>query len=88
MADIKEGGDSAQIENTGLNTDLEANPRKSAADQDAVEPAPDRTNNVYPRGFDKATEFLKQADHEVVVTHGDSRRVAKLIDWRILPILL
>ncbi|KAH6853130.1 allantoate permease [Chaetomium sp. MPI-CAGE-AT-0009] len=88
MADTKEGGDSAQIENTGLNTDLEANPRRSAADQDAVEPAPDRTKNAYPKGLDKATAFLKQADHEVVVTHGDSRRVAKLIDWRILPILL
>ncbi|KAK4150370.1 major facilitator superfamily domain-containing protein [Chaetomidium leptoderma] len=80
MADTKEGGDSAQIENTGLSTtDLEASPRKLAADQDAVEPAPDRTKNVHPRGFDKATEFLKQADHEVVVTHGDSRRVAKFI---------
>lgn len=47
-----------------------------------VEGSPDKP------AADKATEFLKQADHQVVVTLRDSRRVAKLIDWRILPILL
>ncbi|KAL2133504.1 hypothetical protein VTI74DRAFT_2230 [Chaetomium olivicolor] len=88
MADTKERGDSAQIENTGLDRDIEASPRKSVADQDTVEPAPRGSKTAYPRGLDKATEFLKQADHQVIVTHGDSRRVAKLIDWRILPIML
>jgi hypothetical protein len=88
MADNKDKPDSAQVERAELDRDVEANPHNSTADQDAVEPARNETTTAYPRGFDKATEFLKQADHQVVVTHGDSRRVAKLIDWRILPILL
>lgn len=77
-----------QIEKAELDRDVEASPRKSTADLDAVEPAPNHTAAAFPKGLDKATEFLKQADHEIVVTHGDSRRVVKLIDWRILPILL
>ncbi|KAK4143438.1 major facilitator superfamily domain-containing protein [Dichotomopilus funicola] len=63
--------------------DVEAGPAKSAIDHndDAAE----------SHGLDKATVFLKQvgkAGHQVVVSHADSRRVAKLIDRRILPILL
>jgi hypothetical protein len=79
---------SAEVEHAELDRDIEATRHNAAADQDAVEPAPDRTETAFPKSLDKVTAFLKQADHEVVVTHGDSRRVAKLIDWRILPILL
>jgi DNA-binding MurR/RpiR family transcriptional regulator len=79
MADNKDRDGSAPesvgIEEADIHKDVEANPHKAAADKDV-------------RGLDKATEFLKQADHQVVVTLRDSRRVAKLIDWRILPILL
>lgn len=89
MADSKDrdhgsGPESTHVEKTALDRDVEASPSKSAADHhDAVEPAA-----ASPRGLDKAAVFLKQADHQAVVTHGDSRRVARLIDWRILPILL
>jgi hypothetical protein len=37
---------------------------------------------------DKAAQFLKQADHTVVVTPEDNARVLSLIDWRLLPLLL
>ncbi|KAK3302864.1 allantoate permease [Chaetomium strumarium] len=87
MADSKERNDNApeaiRVEEA---RDVEAN--KLAADTDRVEAAPDRARGVYPKGLDKAAEILKQADHEVVVTVGESRRVVKLVDWRILPILL
>lgn len=39
-------------------------------------------------GRDKAAQFLKQADHAVIVTPEDNARVLRLIDWRILPLLL
>ncbi|KID84490.1 allantoate permease [Metarhizium guizhouense ARSEF 977] len=39
-------------------------------------------------GRDKAAQFLKQADHPVVVTPADNARVLRKIDWRILPIML
>lgn len=79
MAESKDGDDgtagSIQLEHADLSRDIEGNAYKPAAGKDVM-------------GLDKATEFLKQADHQVVVTLRDSRRVAKLIDWRILPILL
>lgn len=37
---------------------------------------------------DVAAQFLKQADHPVVVTPEDNRRVLRRIDLRILPIIL
>ncbi|KND91789.1 putative transporter [Tolypocladium ophioglossoides CBS 100239] len=37
---------------------------------------------------DKAAQFLKQADHPVVVTPADNARVLRRIDFRILPIML
>ncbi|POR39778.1 Putative transporter [Tolypocladium paradoxum] len=47
--------------------------------------------NAAPTGGksrDKAAEFLKQADHPVVVTPADNTRVLRRIDLRILPIML
>ncbi|KAK4102533.1 allantoate permease [Parathielavia hyrcaniae] len=67
--------ESVRVEQAQLDRDVEGSLYKPAADKDA-------------KGIDKAAEFLKQADHQVVVTLRDSRRVAKLIDWRIMPILL
>ncbi|KAK4118266.1 allantoate permease [Parathielavia appendiculata] len=79
MADKTERDDSApetvRVEQAQLDRDVEGSLHKPAADKDV-------------KGIDKAAEFLKQADHQVVVTLRDSRRVAKLIDWRILPVLL
>jgi hypothetical protein len=92
MADSKDrdysGLEPAHIEHTTLDRDVEASPTKPANNHDAVEPAAGRTDAASPRGLDKATVFLKQTDQQIVVTHGDSRRVVKLIDWHILPILL
>jgi DNA-binding MurR/RpiR family transcriptional regulator len=87
MADGKERNDNAP-EAIRVEEARDVGANKLAADPDRVEAAPDRARAVYPKGLDKAAEILKQADHEVVVTVGESRRVVKLIDWRILPILL
>ncbi|KAJ6440112.1 allantoate permease [Purpureocillium lavendulum] len=40
------------------------------------------------RRRDKAAQFLKQADHPVVVTQADNDRVRRMIDMRLLPIML
>ncbi|SPN96635.1 related to permease of the major facilitator superfamily [Cephalotrichum gorgonifer] len=39
-------------------------------------------------GRDKAAQFLKQANHPVVVTPEDNARVLRKIDLRLLPLLL
>jgi hypothetical protein len=52
-----------------------------------VEHAP-RRDDIQVMGRDKAAQFLKQADHPVVVTPADNARVLRKIDWRILPIML
>ncbi|KAI6382248.1 hypothetical protein MCOR25_000836 [Pyricularia grisea] len=69
--------ESAQIES--------ASPDKPTAihTDDAIRPAP-----RLPKGMDKAEQFLKEAGHSVTVTVGNNRRVVRLIDMRLLPILL
>lgn len=47
-----------------------------------------RTGDIPIVGRDKAAQFLKQADHPVIVTPADNARVLRKIDWRILPIML
>lgn len=37
---------------------------------------------------DKAAQLLKAADHAVVVTPEDNKRILRSIDWHILPIVL
>ena len=37
---------------------------------------------------DKAAQFLKQADHPIVVTPADNKRVLRKVDLRILPLIL
>ncbi|SPQ25018.1 89b58ccb-f7e7-45ac-9b71-318dcc3e8e47 [Thermothielavioides terrestris] len=88
MTDTKEMANATQIEDTVHERDIEASPHRSAAQLEIVEPAPNRSTTDYPGGFDKAAAFLKQADHQVVVTHSDSRRVLRRIDWRLMPIML
>ncbi|KAL1876344.1 hypothetical protein VTK73DRAFT_9587 [Phialemonium thermophilum] len=56
------------------------------AELDVIEPAPDPSQGF--SGRDKAAEFLKQADHEVIVTPEDNARVLRKIDLRILPLIL
>ncbi|KAK5994121.1 putative transporter [Cladobotryum mycophilum] len=46
------------------------------------------TNNASLTGRDKAAQFLKQADHTVIVTAADNKRVLRKIDLHILPIIL
>ncbi|KAM0271394.1 hypothetical protein ACHAQH_009116 [Verticillium albo-atrum] len=72
--------ESAQLENT-VQPDIEARPR--AADPDEVQPAPSKSVLV-----DKAAQFLKEADHPVVVTRANNRRVLRIVDLRLLPLLL
>lgn len=50
---------------------------------DAIRPVP-----RLAKGVDKAEQFLKEAGHSVSVTVGDNRRVVRLIDLRLLPILM
>ncbi|KAI6546543.1 hypothetical protein MCOR03_011577 [Pyricularia oryzae] len=71
------GPESAQIES--------ASQDKATAihTDDAIRPAP-----RLPKGMDKAEQFLKEAGHSVTVTVGSNRRVVRLIDLRLLPILL
>lgn len=39
-------------------------------------------------GKDKAVQLLKAAGHSVVVTPEENKRILKMIDWHILPIIL
>lgn len=60
-----------------------------AADVLQVEHGAQRpTDDIQQASRDKAAQFLKQADHSVVVTPADSARVCRSIDWHILPIML
>lgn len=45
-------------------------------------------NDIQITGRDKAAQFLKQADHQVVVTPAENARILRRIDLRILPIML
>lgn len=75
--------ESIQLEATQTQHDIEAKPRtQHVSDPDAVEAAPSK--NVLT---DKAAQFLKEADHQVVVTRANNRRVLSIIDWRLLPLL-
>lgn len=75
---------------------LETNPRNDDAIESspAAAPAagsPDKGSSHIPKAGearDVAAQFLKQADHPVVVTPEDNRRVLRRIDLRILPIIL
>ncbi|KAL8343633.1 hypothetical protein RB601_004239 [Gaeumannomyces tritici] len=53
------------------------------ANDDAIRPAPKAT-----KGLDKAEQFLKEAGRTVVVTQASNKRVVRLVDMRLLPILL
>ncbi|KLU86890.1 allantoate permease, partial [Magnaporthiopsis poae ATCC 64411] len=53
------------------------------ANDDAIRPAPKAT-----KGLDKAEQFLKEAGRTVVVTQANNKRVVRLVDMRLLPILL
>ncbi|KAF5009157.1 hypothetical protein FDECE_4601 [Fusarium decemcellulare] len=79
MPEIKDSPEASQVEQAHV-PDLEA---RQPADRDVIEAAPTKAKEL-----DKAAQFLKQAQHQVVVTRADNRRVRKLIDWRILPLLL
>ena len=86
MADNNKGAagpESVQLEST-QHHDIEAKPQAThATDPDAVEPAPPKFGKM-----DKAAQFLKEADQQVIVTRANNRRVLKLIDMRLLPLLL
>jgi hypothetical protein len=75
--------ENVEVENTQPPDVEKAVNVKATTDADVVEPSP-----VKVVGVDKAAQFLKEADHQVVVTRAENRRVLKLIDWRILPLLL
>ncbi|GAO15376.1 uncharacterized protein UV8b_07061 [Ustilaginoidea virens] len=63
--------------------------KMGAADVLQVEHGAQRpTDDIQQASRDKAAQFLKQADHSVVVTPADSARVCRSIDWHILPIML
>lgn len=59
--------------------------RVNTDDPEGIAAAP---NDGNPALRDKAAQFLKQADHPVVVTPADNARVLRRIDLRILPIML
>ncbi len=46
------------------------------------------TSKMVARGYDKAALFLQQADHPVIVTPEDDKRILRKIDLRLLPIIL
>jgi hypothetical protein len=58
--------------------------------KDAIEAAPNvsSSSSSINAGRDRAAQFLKQADHQVVVTPEENARVLRLIDLRLLPLLL
>jgi hypothetical protein len=58
--------------------------------KDAIEAAPNASSSSSSvnAGRDRAAQFLKQADHQVVVTPEENARVLRLIDLRLLPLLL
>lgn len=85
MSEPKDAPEASQVEQAQM-PDIEA--RSPANDtvgvnNDAIESAPTKVEKL-----DKAAQFLKQAQHQVIVTRAENRRVRKLIDWRILPLLL
>ncbi|KAH7011239.1 allantoate permease [Ilyonectria destructans] len=85
MSEPKDAPEASQVEQAQM-PDVEARSPASDAvgvNNDAIESAPAKIEKL-----DKAAQFLKQAQHQVVVTRAENRRVRKLIDWRILPLLL
>lgn len=42
----------------------------------------------HPSGRDKAAQFLKAADHQIIVTPALDRKILRKIDLRVLPIIL
>ncbi|KAI9154843.1 allantoate permease [Paramyrothecium foliicola] len=79
----KDQDDPIQVENAHQE-DIEA--PSPAKGNDASQPPPPASNR--PAVRDKAAQFLKEADHRVVVTAADNRRVLRKIDLRLLPLLL
>ncbi|KAK9439789.1 allantoate permease [Metarhizium brunneum] len=72
----------------GIRPHQEPQTAKSEADHVPQVDHASRMEDVQVVGRDKAAQFLKQADHPVVVTPADNARVLRKIDWRILPIML
>ncbi|KID64099.1 uncharacterized protein G6M90_00g066230 [Metarhizium brunneum] len=72
----------------GIRPHQEPQTTKSEADHVPQVDHASRMEDVQVVGRDKAAQFLKQADHPVVVTPADNARVLRKIDWRILPIML
>ncbi|EFY88872.1 hypothetical protein J3458_016492 [Metarhizium acridum] len=72
----------------GIRPHQEPQTAKSEADDVPQVDHASRMDDVQIVGRDKAAQFLKQADHPVVVTPADNSRVLRKIDWRILPIML
>ncbi|KAH0594806.1 hypothetical protein MHUMG1_07641 [Metarhizium humberi] len=72
----------------GIRPHQEPQTAKSEADHVPQVDHASRVEDVQVVGRDKAAQFLKQADHPVVVTPADNARVLRKIDWRILPIML
>lgn len=79
---------SANDSSDGIRPHQEQQTAKSEADHVPQVDHASRVEDVQVVGRDKAAQFLKQADHPVVVTPADNARVLRKIDWRILPIML
>ncbi|KFG84134.1 allantoate permease [Metarhizium anisopliae] len=79
---------SANDSSDGIQPHQEPQTAKSEADHVPQVDHASRMEDVQVVGRDKAAQFLKQAEHPVVVTPADNARVLRKIDWRILPIML
>lgn len=84
MQSGKDNVDSIHLESQGADTVTPA--PKPGGDGDG---APDPTAAIKTKsGRDKAAQFLKQANRQVVLTPEDNARILRRIDLRILPIIL
>ena len=68
------------------------------ADTDKISPTTDQIEQVPPKvanelpssllGKDKAAQFLKEHGEHILLTPEEDRRILKMIDWRLMPLLL
>lgn len=88
----KDNIDSIHLESArGVNASETPAPAPTGGDSPEVTPAPPLNITGAPKAGeakDMAAQFLKQADHQVIVTPEDNARVLRRIDWRILPLIL
>lgn len=83
MDPSKENADSIHLEAARQHA-----PADGHAAEDGITAVPNTTTTDHLKLRDKAAQFLKQADHPVVVTPADNDRVRRKIDMRLLPIML